>query len=63
MIFEFTKLGSYVKVCAVDEETGLEAVVNCPANLSRSDMEQHAINRLNYLRKKKEEDKNSDNLV
>ncbi len=52
MIFEFTKLGSYVKVCAVDEATGIEAVVSCPANLSRADMEQHAINRLKYLMKK-----------
>lgn len=55
MIFEFTKLGTYVKVCAVDEETGLEAIVTCPATLSRSNMEQHAINRLNYLKKKKKE--------
>ncbi len=53
MIFEFTQLGGYVKVCAVDEESGTEAVVMCPANLSRPDMEQHALNKLKYLMKKK----------
>ncbi len=52
MIFEFTKLGSYVKVCVVEEETGLEAVVTCPSNISRSEMEQHALNRLKYLKSK-----------
>lgn len=52
MILEFTQIGSYVKVCAVDEATGIEAVVTCPVNLSRVDMEQHAINRLKYLLKK-----------
>ncbi|MDX1948874.1 MAG: hypothetical protein SFT90_00035 [Rickettsiales bacterium] len=52
MIFEFTRLGSYVKICAVDEETGLEAVVTCPANISQSEMEQHAINRMKYLKEK-----------
>lgn len=57
IIFEFVKLGSYVKVSAVDVNTGTEAVVTVPEQLSQKEMEEFAMKRLKMILKK---NKNND---
>jgi hypothetical protein len=52
-IIEFTQLGGYMKVCAIDEETGIEAVSILPLNLSQKDMTTAALQKLEYVMKKK----------
>ncbi len=54
-ILEFIKLGEYVKVSAVDEATGIEAVSILPSTLSRMELETAAIRKLEYVMKKKSE--------
>jgi len=53
IILEFTAIGSYVKVTAVDVNTGVEASISSAKNVSKEDMKQHAIRRLHYVMKKK----------
>ena len=52
-IIEYTQLGGYMKVCAIDEETGIEAVSILPLNLSQKDMTTAAMQKLEYVIKKK----------
>jgi hypothetical protein len=44
--FEFTALGSAVRVAAIDAATGCEVVVTGPANASTADLERLALGRL-----------------
>jgi hypothetical protein len=44
--FEFTALGSAVRVSAIDSATGVETVVVGPANASAADLERLALNKL-----------------
>lgn len=53
VFFEFTRLGQIVKVCAIDVETKIEAVVMVPASLSEMQMKDHALRKLQYLIDKK----------
>ena len=46
IIFEFTAIGSSVRVCAVDVETGVEVVVAMPASTARMDQERLALRKL-----------------
>ncbi len=58
-IIEFIHLGGYVKVSAIDEETGIEAVSILPPNLSKSDMTLAAMRKLEYVMAKKKTDNDS----
>lgn len=55
VIFEFTKIGQYIKVSAIDVATGVEATLNVPAQLSQKEIEKFALKRLKMLLKKEEE--------
>jgi hypothetical protein len=44
--FEFTAVGSVVKVAAIDAATGLEVAVMGPANAARADLERLALQKL-----------------
>ena len=44
--FEFTAVGSAVKVAAIDAETGLEVAVMGPACAARADLERLALQKL-----------------
>jgi hypothetical protein len=44
--FEFTALGSAVRVAAIDSATGVETVIVGPANASAADLERLALNKL-----------------
>lgn len=50
---EFVALGGTVKVTAIDAATGTEASIVGPANALRAALEQAAVNKLEYLLKKK----------
>jgi hypothetical protein len=52
-IIEFIQLGDYVKVSAIDEESGVEAVTILPTNLSQADMQEAALRKLKYVMEKK----------
>lgn len=58
-IIEFIQHGDYMKVSAIDEETGIEAITILPLNLSRADMQTAAMNKLKYVIEKKKSDSNS----
>ena len=55
--FEFTTLGSAVKVVAIDSETAIEVSVMGPASASQADMKRLALNKLK-ARLAREEGKN-----
>ncbi|MEX0751332.1 MAG: serine hydroxymethyltransferase [Xanthobacteraceae bacterium] len=44
--FEFTAIGSVVKVSAIDAETGTEVAVMGPANATQQQLEQLALRKL-----------------
>ena len=52
VILEYTQLGGYMRVAAIDEKTGTEVVSILPLNLSKKDMELAAMRRLEYVMKK-----------
>lgn len=58
-ILEYTQLGTYMRVAAIDEETGIEAVSILPLNLSKKEMEQAAMRKLKYVLDKKSADSDS----
>jgi hypothetical protein len=47
--FEMVKLGDVARVAAVDDATGLEAVITGPANAARADLEALALRKLERL--------------
>lgn len=53
ILFEYVRQGQYVKVTAIEPETRTEVSVVVAANLSREQMQIQALNRLNYVLKKK----------
>lgn len=53
ILFEYVRQGQYVKVTAIEPETSTEVSVVVPAGLSREQMQIQALNRLNYVLKKK----------
>lgn len=53
VIIEMHALGGQVKVTAIDEKTGVEAVIIAPIGLSKQAMQQQALNKLQYLLSKK----------
>lgn len=52
VLFEYIRQGSSVKVTAIETETGIEAVVVVPANLSESQMQMRALQKLRYIMQK-----------
>ena len=44
--FEFTAVGTVMKVAAIDAETGLEVTVMGPVNASRADLQKLALGKL-----------------
>ena len=46
IIFEFTVVGSWVRVCAVDPKTGVEVVIAGPADMSQTLLERTATAKL-----------------
>jgi hypothetical protein len=53
VIFEFVQQGAYMRVAAVDEETGLEAIIVGPANAARADLQALALRKLERLLERK----------
>lgn len=53
ILFEYVRQGQYVKVTAIEPETRTEVSVVVAANLSREQMQIQALNRLNYVLRKK----------
>jgi hypothetical protein len=49
VLFELTVLGDVARLAAVDEATGIEAVVMGPARTARSDLETLALRKLERL--------------
>jgi hypothetical protein len=53
VIFEFHKLGAYVKVMAMDTATMTEITIQGPASASETILKLNAAKRLEYVLKKK----------
>ncbi len=56
ILFEYIRQGAYVKVTAIEPETKIEASVVVPSGLSREQMNLQALQKLNYVLKKKAEE-------
>jgi hypothetical protein len=54
--FEFTKVGSAVRVCAIDSVTGTEVVTMGPASASQADLQQLALAKLKARLAREESD-------
>ena len=53
VLFEYVRQGTSVKVTAIETETGIEAVIVVPANLSERQMQTKALQKLRYIMQKK----------
>ena len=53
ILFEYVRQGTSVKVTAIETNTGIEAVVIVPANLSEGQMQMKALQKLRYIMQKK----------
>lgn len=53
VIFEFQRIGNFMKVCAVDVATGTEITIQGAASASRKELEQVALQKLRYVLGKK----------
>ena len=56
VLFEYVRQGAYVKVTALEPETGIEASVVVPTSLSQEQMNLQALKKLNYVLCKKAEE-------
>lgn len=56
ILFEYIRLGTSVKVTAIDTATGTEAVIIVPSGLSEKQMQQQALQKLLYILKKENQD-------
>ena len=56
VLFEYMRLGTSIKVTAIESNTGVEAVVVVPVGLSEQQMQARAMQKLLYILKKKEEE-------
>lgn len=52
ILLEFQRIGSYMKVTAVDAATGTEVSVAGPATGSRELLKRTAVNKLHYVMKR-----------
>jgi len=55
VILEFQRLGNVVKVTATDAETLVEVSIQGPATASEADLRRTAIDKLNYVLRKRSE--------
>ena len=46
VLFEFSRLGAYVRVAAIDADSGIEVVVMGPAHAAQADLERLALQKL-----------------
>ena len=46
MLFEFTAIGTVMKVAAIDAQTGIEVTVMGPSHASRADLQKLALGKL-----------------
>lgn len=53
VLIEIVTLGAYAKVSAIDPVTGIEVSVVGPGNATRASLEAAALNKLDYVLKKK----------
>ena len=51
--FEFTRQGSYVKVSAIDADSGIEGSIVGPADAPQSELERLALKKLEFVRRTK----------
>lgn len=49
VLFEFIRIGSIIKVAAIDPETGIEAVIQGPANMPQALLQKTAARKLDYV--------------
>ncbi len=56
VLFEYVRQGAYVKVTALEPETGIEASVVVPTSLSQEQMNLQALKKLNYVLRKQAEE-------
>lgn len=49
VIFEFISQGAFTRVSAIDVASGMEAIVVCPSNAARADMEALGLRKLERL--------------
>ncbi len=56
ILFEYIRQGAYVKVTAIEPETRIEASVVVPASLNQEQMQLQALQKLNYILRKKAEE-------
>lgn len=54
VIYEFIAIGNYIKVTAVDVNSGTEAVVLTPQNISQQERQKLAYKKLLYVMTKSE---------
>jgi hypothetical protein len=52
--FEFTYQGAYVKVAAIDADTGLEISLVGPIDTPQSELERLALKKLEFVRRRSE---------
>jgi hypothetical protein len=52
ILFEFVRIGAYVKVSAVDATTGLEVSIVGSAKASQQELERNALRKLQYVMEK-----------
>jgi hypothetical protein len=57
VLIEFTKIGTIIRVNAIDVATGTEIVIQGHASTSQAQLRTVAINKLNYVLKKQQEEK------
>lgn len=57
VLFEMSRVGAYMKVVAVDAETGTEVSIVGPATAPPAALKQQAVNRLIFVLKRKAEGK------
>ena len=53
VLFEMTRVGSYMKVVAVDAATGTEVTISGPASAPVEALKRQAVNRLLFVLKRK----------
>jgi hypothetical protein len=53
VLIEITVLGTYAKVTAIDSASGTEVSVMGPANAPRASLQAAALNKLDFVMKKK----------
>lgn len=53
VLIEMARMGSIMRVTAVDAATGTEVVIQGPANASQKELQKVAIAKLNYVMKRK----------